>query len=82
MLSVAVALFVVGVVIILINPIVGLVPGVFLMILALVVGVIGLLARRVGVFAGLGPKKRCPECMAKIPANAALCRSCGHHYES
>lgn len=81
MLTVAIALFVVGVVLILINPLFGFVPGVFLIVLALVLGVIGILAKGVGIAFGVS-KKRCPECMSHIPSGATVCRYCGYRYET
>ena len=78
MLTVAIALLVVGIILIAINPMVGLVPGGFLILLSLPIGVIGLVAKRFGI----GYQKRCPECMTKIPLRDSVCRHCGYRYET
>ena len=77
-LTVAIAFFVVGIILILINPMVGLVPGAFLIVVAGVLGAIGLVAKRFGI----GYQKRCPECMTKIPLRDSVCRHCGYRYET
>jgi len=81
MRTLALAFFLIGVVMILINPLFGFVPGVFLIVLSLVLGVIALLAKGVGAVAGIGSEKTCPECKSKIPADAAVCRYCGFRYD-
>ena len=73
-------LLVVGLVLIVANPILGLIPGLFLITIGLVVVVLGGLARGVGALAGVGRTKTCPDCRSKIPTDAKVCRYCGHRY--
>lgn len=82
MVTLAIALFIVGVIMILINPLFGLVPGLFLIVVSLVVGVIGVVFKGVGAAFGFGAQKRCPECMTMIPSNAVVCRHCGYRYDT
>jgi hypothetical protein len=82
MLTLALALFLIGLVLILTNPIMGLVPGAFLIVISLVVAVIGFLAKGLGAVVGFGSKKRCPECMSMIPSGAVVCAVCGYRYET
>ena len=81
MLTLALAFFLIGVVMILINPLFGLVPGAFLIAVSLVLGLIGVLAKGVGAVAGIGSEKTCPECKSKIPSDAVVCGVCGYRYQ-
>ncbi|HEX5039634.1 MAG TPA: zinc ribbon domain-containing protein [Candidatus Limnocylindria bacterium] len=80
MLTIALAFFLVGIILIVINPLFGLVPGLFLIVVAIVLAVLGVLAKGVGAAFGIGSQKRCPECMSMIPSNAVVCRHCGYRY--
>ena len=82
MQSVAIALFLVGLVMILVNPLFGFVPGVFLIVMAIVLGVIGYLLKGLGVAMDFGSRKHCPECMSEIPSAAVVCRYCGYRYDT
>lgn len=79
---IALLLFLVGIVLIVSNPILGLVPGVFLIAIALVVGVLSLLGKGLGAIAGVGSTKTCPDCRSKIPSSATVCRYCNYRYPS
>jgi DUF2075 family protein len=68
-------LLLVGLILIVANPFLGLVPGLFLIVVGLVVMVLGGLARGVGIVAGIGSTKSCPDCRSKIPSGATVCRS-------
>jgi len=63
------------------NPLLGAIPGLLLIVVGLVLMVLGLLARGVGALAGIGSVKTCPDCRSKIPAPANVCRYCGHRYQ-
>lgn len=78
---IALLLFLVGIVLIISNPILGLIPGVLLVIIALVVGVLSLLGKGLGAIAAIGSTKTCPDCRSKIPSAAAVCRYCNYRYQ-
>ncbi len=63
------------------NPILGLIPGILLIILSVVVFVFALLGRGIGTIAGIGSTKTCPDCRSKIPSDASVCAHCGYRFE-
>jgi ribosomal protein L40E len=73
-------LFVVGIFLIVINPILGFIPGILLIVFGIVGMVLGGLAR--GAFAVLrvGTTKTCPECRSSVPVPATVCRYCNHRF--
>jgi len=73
-------LFLVGVVLIVINPLIGLIPGVLLIVIGLVVVVLGGLGKGFGAILRAGSTKTCPDCRSKIPAEANVCAHCGYRY--
>lgn len=77
---IALLLFLVGLVIIFSNPILGLIPGLLLIVISIVVFVFALLGRSIGAVAGIGSTKTCPECRSKVPRGASVCRHCNHRF--
>jgi hypothetical protein len=77
---IAVLLILIGIFVIISNPILGLIPGLLLIVVGIVVGVLALLGRGIGAIAGLGETKSCPDCRSRIPASATVCRHCGYRY--
>lgn len=78
---IAVLLVLVGVLLIASSPILGLIPGILLIVVGAVVAVLSLLGRGVGAFLRVGYTKSCPECRATMPATAEACPRCGHRFE-
>ncbi len=75
-------ILVVGIVFILINPILGLIPGLFLIVVAIIWFVFAVFFKGVGAIAGIGSTKQCPECRSKISSDATVCRYCNYRYEA
>jgi uncharacterized protein UPF0547 len=73
-------LILVGIVLIVSNPLLGFVPGILLIVIGLIVGILGTLGRGIGAIASIGSTKTCPDCRSKIPSDAVVCRHCGHRY--
>lgn len=78
---VGLVLVVLGIFLIVNQPILGFIPGILLIVVGIVVMVLGGLAR--GAFAILraGTMKTCPECRSSVPISATVCRSCNHHFQ-
>jgi hypothetical protein len=77
---VALILFLVGIVLIVSNPILGLIPGIILIVVSIIVFVFAMLGRGIGAIASIGATKACPECRTEIPSDASVCRQCGYRY--
>ena len=77
---IALVLFLIGVLVILANPILGLIPGIILIVLAVVVGFFAILGRGLSAVTSIGSTKTCPDCRAKIPSDAVVCRYCSYRY--
>ena len=74
-------LMLVGIVLIVVNPIIGVIPGVILIAIGLVVFVLSVLAKGAGAVLSIGSTKACPDCRSKIPSEANVCRHCGYRYQ-
>ena len=77
----ALILFLLGILLIFLIPVLGLIPGIVLIVLSVIVFVFALLGRGIGAIAGFGSTKTCPECRSKIPSAASVCRICGYRYD-
>ena len=77
---IALILILVGIVLIVSNPLLGFIPGLLLIVVGLVVGVLAALGRGIGAIAGMGSTKTCPDCRSKIPSEAIVCSHCGYRY--
>jgi UPF0716 family protein affecting phage T7 exclusion len=77
---IAALLLIAGIVVIIINPIFGLIPGILLIVASIIVGVLALLGKGIGAILSIGSKKTCPECRSEIPTEATVCRVCGYRY--
>lgn len=77
---IALLLFLVGIMLIVSNPILGFIPGILLIVVAIVVGVFALLGRGIGAVASIGTSKVCPDCRSRVPSSASVCRHCGYRY--
>ena len=78
---IAIILILIGIVLIVSNPLLGFIPGLLLIVIGLVVGVLAALGRGIGAIAGIGSTKTCPDCRSKIPSEATVCRHCGYRYQ-
>ena len=78
---VALILLLVGIFLIVSNPILGFIPGILLIIAGIVVGALAGLGRGIGAIASIGSTKTCPDCRSKIPSDASVCRHCRYRYE-
>ena len=77
---IALILILVGIVLIVSNPLLGIIPGILLIVIGLFVGILAGLGRGIGAIAGIGSTKTCPECRSQIPSEAVVCRHCGYRY--
>ena len=77
----ALILFLIGIFVIFVNPILGLIPGIMLILLSIVVLVFALLGRGIGAIFSIGSTKTCPDCRSKIPSGPSVCSNCGYRYE-
>jgi DNA-directed RNA polymerase subunit RPC12/RpoP len=73
-------LMAVGLAFIVINPFIGVIPGVLLILIGIAVAILGGLFRTVSALAG-GGAKTCPECRSRIDRRATICAHCGHRFE-
>ena len=78
---IAIILILVGIFLIVSNPLLGFIPGLLLIVIGLVVGVLAALGRGIGAIAGIGSTKTCPDCRTKIPSEATVCRHCGYRFQ-
>ena len=76
----AILLIVIGIAFIVSIPILGLIPGIPLILIGLVMAVLALLGRSVGALLSIGSTKTCPQCRSKIPSGASVCGRCGYQY--
>ena len=70
----------IGIFLIFVNPILGLIPGILLILLSIVVLVFALLGRGIGAIFGIGSTKSCPDCRSRS-LDASVCPHCGYRYE-
>jgi hypothetical protein len=77
---VALILFLVGIFLIVSNPILGFIPGIILVVVSVIVFVLAMLGRGIGAIASIGSTKKCPGCRTEIPSDASVCRQCGYRY--
>lgn len=74
-------LILVGIVLIVVNPLVGVIPGILLILVGVVVIVLGGIAKGAGAVMNIGSTKTCPDCRSKIPSEAVVCRYCNFRYK-
>jgi hypothetical protein len=77
---IAAIIFVVGMFLIVSNPIIGLIPGLFLIVISIIWFVFAVFFKGIGAVAGIGSTKQCPECRSQIPSDATVCRHCNYRY--
>jgi Uncharacterised protein family UPF0547 len=78
---IAFLIFLLGIALIVGVPVLGLIPGILLIVVAVVVAILALLGRGIGAIAGIGAEKTCPQCRTKVPSDAVVCRYCGYRWE-
>ena len=74
---IAALLILVGILIIVSNPLLGFIPGILMIAIGIVVGVIAATGRGIGALLSIGSSKTCPDCKSRIPSDAVACRFCG-----
>jgi hypothetical protein len=77
---IALLLVLFGIFLIVSSPILGFIPGVVLVFVGIVLGILALLGGGVGALLNLRTTKVCPDCRSRIPTAAAVCRHCGYRY--
>jgi hypothetical protein len=76
----AILLILMGIGLIVAIPLLGWIPGIVLILIGVIVGILALVGRGVGALASIGTTKRCPDCRSKIPVDANVCRHCGFRF--
>ena len=79
-MQIAVLMIIAGVVLMVWNPIWGLVPSFLLLALGVMVAIVSLLGGRSSAFVEVGSTKACPACRARIAPAAIACAQCGHQF--
>ena len=74
---IAALLILVGILIIVSNPLLGFIPGVLMIVVGIIVGVIAATGRGIGALLSIGSTQTCPDCKSRIPSDAVACRFCG-----
>jgi hypothetical protein len=77
---IALLLVLFGIFLIVSSPILGFIPGILLILIGIVVGILAFIGRGVGALLSVGTTKLCPDCRSRIPMAAAVCRHCGYRY--
>ncbi len=78
---IAALIFVIGMFLIVSNPIIGLIPGLFLIVVSIIWFVFAVFFKGVGAIVGIGSTQQCPKCRAQIPSEATVCRYCNYRYD-
>jgi hypothetical protein len=68
-----------GLALIVINPFIGVIPGVLLILVGIAVLILGGFLRTVSGLAGAATKT-CPDCRSKVDRRASVCAHCGHEF--
>jgi ribosomal protein L40E len=79
-MMVGLVLILVGIALVVVNPIIGLIPGVILAVVGLVILVLSTVAKGAGAVLSIASTKTCPDCRSKIPSAANVCRHCGYRF--
>lgn len=77
---IAVLFMVAGLVVMVWNPVWGLVPSFLLLVVGVMIAIVSMLGGRSRAFVEVGSTKSCPECRSRIPPAATACARCGHRY--
>jgi len=79
-MMVGLVLLLVGIALVVVNPILGLIPGVILAVIGLVILALSTVAKGAGAVLRIGSTKTCPDCRSKIPNAANVCMHCGYRF--
>ena len=79
---VGIVLLLLGILLILNHPLLGLIPGLILIAFGIVAVVLGGIWRGGLAVLRFGTTKTCPECRSSIPLAATVCRYCGHRFDT